>query len=235
MTTRILLVEDEAPIRKFTRINLENEGFEIIEAETGEQGVELARKERPDIVVLDLMLPGISGYEVCEILRTEFPEIGIIMLTAKSQEVDRILGLEKGTDDYMMKPFNPKELVLRINSLIRRLNLEPASEKKNDNQTIITDGPFRLDLYSRTFHKGNKEIDLTPTELSIIRIFMTQLGKAFTRDEIMQLAWGEEYHGETKIIDVNIRRIRSKIEENPAKPEYLETVWGVGYRWKKKD
>ncbi len=235
MTTKILLVEDEAPIRKFTRINLENEGFEIIEAETGEQGVELARSEHPDIVVLDLMLPGISGYEVCEILRTEFPEIGIIMLTAKSQEIDRILGLEKGTDDYMMKPFNPKELVLRINSLIRRLNLEPGADKKNESQTIITDGPFRLDLYSRTFHKGDKEIDLTPTELSIIRIFMTQLGKAFTRDEIMQLAWGEEYHGETKIIDVNIRRIRSKIEENPAKPEYLETVWGVGYRWKKKD
>ena len=233
MSNLILLVEDEAPIRRFTRINLENAGFRILEAETGEEGIELARKERPDIVVLDLMLPGISGYDVCELLRTEMPEIGIIMLTAKSQDVDRILGLEKGTDDYMIKPFNPKELVLRIQSLVRRLNLEPGENKSPSNNDLLLDGPFKLDLYSRTFYKNEEEIDLTPTELSIVKIFISQPGKAFTRDEIMQMAWGEEYRGETKIIDVNIRRIRSKIEDNPAKPEFLETVWGVGYRWKK--
>lgn len=229
MKNTILLVEDEASIRGFTKINLEIEGFEVLEAETGEQGVEIAREKHPDLVVLDLMLPGISGYEVCEILRTEMPKIGIIMLTAKSQEVDRILGLEKGTDDYMMKPFNPKELVLRIRSLIRRLDLTP----KVDDEQVIVDGPYKLDQKARTFFKGGEEIDLTPTELAITRIFITNPGKAFNRDEIMDLAWGEEFQGETKIVDVNIRRIRSKIEDNPAKPKYLETVWGTGYRWKK--
>lgn len=235
MTIKILLVEDEAPIRMFTKINLENEGFQIVEAESGEQGVELARSEHPDIVVLDLMLPGISGYEVCSILRTEMPHIGIIMLTAKSQEIDRILGLEKGTDDYMVKPFNPHELVLRVRSLIRRLKLEEESAAQRDSSPIIADGPFTLDLYARTFTKNGSLIDLTPTELAIIKMFMTHPGKALSREEILHHAWGEDYQGESKIVDVNVRRIRAKIEDNAAKPAYLETVWGVGYRWKKSE
>lgn len=235
MTIKILLVEDEAPIRMFTKINLENEGFQIVEAESGEQGVELARSEHPDIVVLDLMLPGISGYEVCSILRTEMPHIGIIMLTAKSQEIDRILGLEKGTDDYMVKPFNPHELVLRVRSLIRRLKLEEEPKAQRDSSPILTDGPFTLDLYARTFTKNGSLIDLTPTELAIIKMFMTHPGKALSREEILHHAWGEDYQGESKIVDVNVRRIRAKIEDNAAKPAYLETVWGVGYRWKKSE
>lgn len=229
MKNTILLIEDEASIRGFTKINLEIEGFEVLEADSGEMGVEIARLKRPDIVVLDLMLPGISGYEVCEILRTEMPKMGIIMLTAKSQEVDRILGLEKGTDDYMIKPFNPKELVLRIRSLIRRLDIKPIKPSVD----VIEDGPFRLDVNARTFFKNGREIDLTPTELAVTNIFIANPGTAFTRDVLMDLAWGEEFQGETKIVDVNIRRIRSKIEDNPAKPKYLETVWGTGYRWKK--
>lgn len=235
MTIKILLVEDEAPIRMFTKINLENEGFQIVEAESGEQGVELARSEHPDIVILDLMLPGISGYEVCSILRTEMPHIGIIMLTAKSQEIDRILGLEKGTDDYMVKPFNPHELVLRVRSLIRRLKLEEEPTAQRDSSPILTDGPFTLDLYARTFTKNGSLIDLTPTELAIIKMFMTHPGKALSREEILHHAWGEDYQGESKIVDVNVRRIRAKIEDNAAKPAYLETVWGVGYRWKKSE
>lgn len=235
MTIKILLVEDEAPIRMFTKINLENEGFQIVEAESGEQGVELARSEHPDIVILDLMLPGISGYEVCSILRTEMPHIGIIMLTAKSQEIDRILGLEKGTDDYMVKPFNPHELVLRVRSLIRRLKLEEEPIAQRDSSPILTDGPFTLDLYARTFTKNGSLIDLTPTELAIIKMFMTHPGKALSREEILHHAWGEDYQGESKIVDVNVRRIRAKIEDNAAKPAYLETVWGVGYRWKKSE
>lgn len=235
MTIKILLVEDEAPIRIFTKINLENEGFQIVEAESGEQGVELARSEHPDIVILDLMLPGISGYEVCSILRTEMPHIGIIMLTAKSQEIDRILGLEKGTDDYMVKPFNPHELVLRVRSLIRRLKLEEEPTAQRDSSPILTDGPFTLDLYARTFTKNGSLIDLTPTELAIIKMFMTHPGKALSREEILHHAWGEDYQGESKIVDVNVRRIRAKIEDNAAKPAYLETVWGVGYRWKKSE
>ncbi len=227
---KILLVEDEAPIRAFTRINLENEGFEILEAETGEKGIEIARSEHPAMVILDLMLPGIDGYEVCQTLREELPSIGIIMLTAKSQEVDRILGLEKGTDDYMVKPFNPHELVLRVRSLMRRLNLQdgpPYSAGK------LQEGPFLLDKNARALYKNEREMDLTPTELAIVKIFLENAGKAMTREELLNQVWGTEYTGETKIVDVNIRRIRAKIEENPAKPEYLETVWGVGYRWKR--
>ncbi len=235
MANRILLVEDEESIRKFTKINLELAGFEVLEAESGEKGVALAREHRPDVVVLDLMLPGISGYEVCEILRTDIPQIGIIMLTAKSQEVDRILGLEKGTDDYMMKPFNPKELVLRIRSLLRRLDLKGERGDAAKAKNVIEDGPYRFDLYARIFYKNGREIDLTPTELAIIKIFIEHPGRAYNREEIMDLAWGEEFHGETKIVDVNVRRIRAKIEDNPAKPQYLETVWGVGYRWKKSE
>lgn len=230
MTYRILLVEDEEAIRKFTKINLEREGYEILEASTGEEGIETAFDKEPHVVVLDLMLPGISGYEVCETLRTKMPRIGIIMLTAKSQEVDRILGLEKGTDDYLMKPFNPKELVLRIQALIRRLNIEPV--ESTDNKNIFEYGPFRMDSYSRKFYRDDVEIELTPTEIAIIKNFISMAGKALTREEILHQVWGDEYQGETKIVDVNIRRIRTKIEKNPAKPEFLETVWGVGYRWK---
>lgn len=235
MSIKILLVEDEAPIRMFTKINLENEGFQIIEAESGEIGVDLARSEHPDIVVLDLMLPGMSGYEVCSILRSEMPHIGIIMLTAKSQEIDRILGLEKGTDDYMIKPFNPHELVLRVRSLIRRLKLNEETANPMESSPSLTDGPFTLDLYARTFSKNGDPIDLTPTELAIIKMFMTHPGKALSREEILHHAWGEDYRGESKIVDVNVRRIRAKIEDNAAKPAYLETVWGVGYRWKKSE
>lgn len=228
MSQKILLVEDEVAIRKFTKINLERAGFEVIEAGTGEEGVELAFKEDPDIVILDIMLPGIDGYEVCKILRTQKPGIGIIMLTAKSQEVDKILGLEQGTDDYLVKPFNPQELVLRIKSLVRRLNYKPSKQTKHE---VVEDGPFTLDFYSKSLMKNGSVIDLTPTELSIVKIFMTNKGRAITREELMDLAWGENFTGDTKIIDVNIRRIRAKIEDKPAKPEYLQTVWGVGYRW----
>ncbi len=228
MKKKILLVEDEVAIRKFTKINLERADFDVIEAGTGEEGVELAFKEDPDIVILDIMLPGIDGYEVCKILRTQKPGIGIIMLTAKSQEVDKILGLEQGSDDYLIKPFNPQELILRIKSLVRRLDYKPNKPTKHE---TIEDGPFILDFYSKSLTKNGNLIDLTPTELSIVKIFMTNKGRAITREELMDLAWGEDFSGDTKIIDVNIRRIRAKIEDKPAKPDYLQTVWGVGYRW----
>lgn len=230
MSYKVLLVEDEVAIRKFTKINVERAGFQVFEAGSGEEGIEIALRERPHIVILDVMLPGMSGYEVCNILRNEIPSIGIIMLTAKSQEVDKILGLEQGTDDYMIKPFNPQELVLRIKSLVRRIDYKLDT---NEAENMLKDGPFALDSYSKKFTKDGVVIDLTPTELSLMKIFMTNKDKAFTREELMDLAWGEDNKADTKIIDVNIRRIRSKIEDNPAKPEYLHTVWGVGYRWGK--
>jgi putative alkaline phosphatase synthesis transcriptional regulatory protein phoP len=223
----VLLVEDEESIRKFVKINLEREGYIIFEAGSGEEGIDIARSEKPDIVVLDIMLPGIDGFEVCKALRGEFPSLGIIMLTAKAEDYDKIMGLQYGTDDYLTKPFNPTELTLRIKSIERRL--EPEEEKEGN---LIIDPPFKIDSYSRKFYKDNEELELTPTEYQIIKIFMTNPGKAMTRDEILKLVWGDEFLGDSKIVDVNIRRLRSKIEGNAAKPDYIETVWGTGYRWK---
>ncbi|MGF0095859.1 response regulator transcription factor [Peptoniphilus sp. SGI.035] len=227
MKTKVLLVEDEESIRKFVKINLEREGYIIFEAGSGEDGIEIARRERPDIVVLDIMLPGIDGFEVCRTLRNEFPSLGIIMLTAKAEDYDKIMGLQYGTDDYLTKPFNPTELTLRIKSIERRL--EPEEEKESN---LIIDPPFKIDSYSRKFYKDDVELELTPTEYQIIKIFMTNPGKAMTRDEILRLVWGDDFLGDSKIVDVNIRRLRSKIETNPAKPNYIETVWGTGYRWR---
>lgn len=227
MKTKVLLVEDEESIRKFVKINLEREGYIIFEAGSGEDGIEIARREKPDIVVLDIMLPGIDGFEVCKTLRGEFPSLGIIMLTAKAEDYDKIMGLQYGTDDYLTKPFNPTELTLRIKSIERRLEPE---EVKDSN--LIIDPPFKIDSYSRKFYKDGVELELTPTEYQIIKIFMTSPGKAMTRDEILRLVWGDDFLGDSKIVDVNIRRLRSKIETNPAKPNYIETVWGTGYRWK---
>lgn len=223
---RVLLVEDEESIRRFTKVNLTRAGFDVLEAGSGEEGVEIARTQIVHIVILDIMLPGMNGYEVASILRAEKPNIGIIMLTAKTQDVDKILGLESGADDYMVKPFNPKELVLRIASLKRRVISE------DDEKEVIESAPFRMDFYSRLFYKDNHAIDLTPTEFSLMHIFLTNPDRAFSRSELLEAVWGKEYMDETKIVDVNIRRLRAKIESNPSKPAYLETVWGVGYRMK---
>jgi DNA-binding response OmpR family regulator len=176
------------------------------------------------------MLPGIDGYEVCKILRNEFPHLGVIMLTAKSQDIDKIMGLEYGTDDYMTKPFNPMELVLRVKSLARRMDRNESSD-----QSMIVSERFKIDVYSRKFYKDDEELDLTPTEFSIAKLFMENPGKAFKRDEILNLVWGYDFVGDSKIVDVNIRRLRSKIEKDSSNPNYIETVWGVGYRWRNKD
>ncbi|NLY46629.1 MAG: response regulator transcription factor [Tissierella sp.] len=231
MASKVLIVEDEDSIRKFVKINLERSDFHVSEAETGEKGVEIARKEDIDIVVLDVMLPGIDGFQVCKILREEYPNLGIIMLTAKSQDIDKIMGLEYGTDDYMTKPFNPTELVLRVKSLERRME----SRNEDAQESILEMRPFKIDKYSRKFYKDNIEMDVTPTEYSIIKLFMENPGKAFKRDEILNLIWGYDFVGDSKIVDVNIRRLRSKVENDPSKPEYIETVWGLGYRWKTQD
>ena len=226
MAVKILLVEDEEPIRKFVKINLEREGYTVFEAGSGEEGIDIARSKQPQIVVLDIMLPGVDGFAVCKVLRKEFPNLGIIMLTAKAEDYDKIMGLQYGTDDYLTKPFNPTELTLRIKSLERRL--EP--EEEIDENYIIQE-PFKLDYYQRKFYKNDEEIELTPTEYQIMKIFMENPKKAMNRDEILKIVWGNDFIVDSKIVDVNIRRLRAKIEENPAKPEYIETVWGLGYRW----
>ncbi len=225
MKPKILLVEDEHAIRKFVRINLERAGMEVVEAEHGAEGVELARQHHPDVVVLDVMMPVMDGIQACAILREEFPDIGIIFLTAKTQEIDKITGLEVGSDDYLTKPFNPTELILRVKSLLRRM------QRHEKQEMIIEDPPFKIDIYSRRFFKNEEEIELTPTEFAIIKIFMQSPGKALTRDEILNLAWGCDFIGDSKIVDVNIRRLRYKVEDDPGTPRYIQTVWGLGYRW----
>ena len=226
---KILLVEDEESIRGFLRINFQRENFQVIECESGEEGVRKALIEKPDIAILDVMLPGINGFEVCQKLRESFPRMGIIMLTAKGEDMDKIMGLQFGADDYVLKPFNPLEITLRVKALIRRL--EGISEE-NNSDCIEVDN-FKLDLYSQSLYKENIEIDVTPKEFLLMKIFMQNPGKAFTRDELLNLVWGIDFFGDPKIVDVNIRRLRSKIEENSSKPKYIETVWGTGYRWKR--
>lgn len=227
--TKILLVEDEESIRGFLRINFQRENFQVIECESGEEGVRKALIEKPDIAILDVMLPGMNGFEVCQKLRESFPRMGIIMLTAKGEDMDKIMGLQFGADDYVLKPFNPLEITLRVKALIRRLE---GINEENNSDCIEVDN-FKLDLYSQSLYKENVEIDVTPKEFLLMKIFMQNPGKAFTRDELLNLVWGIDFFGDPKIVDVNIRRLRSKIEENSSKPKYIETVWGTGYRWKR--
>ena len=227
--TKILLVEDEESIRSFLKINLERNSFQVIEAGTGEEGIEKALLEKPEIIILDVMLPGIDGFQVCSRLRKEFPNAGIIMLTAKGQDMDKIMGLEFGADDYIIKPFNPLEVVLRVKAILRRIGI---SEDESSNKNKLMGGPFIIDLYSQKLLKDNKEIDVTPKEYMLMKLFIENPNKAFTRDELLNLIWGYNFFGDPKIIDVNIRRLRSEIEDDSSNPQYIETVWGIGYRWK---
>ncbi len=227
---KILLVEDEESIRGFIKINLIRNGFEVIEAGSGEEGIRKALNEKPDMAILDVMLPGIDGFQVCSKLRNEYPKIGIIMLTAKGQDMDKIMGLEYGADDYIVKPFNPLEVVLRVKAILRRIEIEDDKINKDENK--ITSGPFVIDLYSQKLLKNGIEIDVTPKEYMLMKLFIENPNKAFTRDELLNLIWGYDFFGDSKIIDVNIRRLRAKIEDDSSSPKYIETVWGLGYRWK---
>ncbi len=231
MAFRILVLEDEIGIRSFVSINLKREGYEVIEASTGEEAIEKVKNEEIDIALLDVMLPGISGIEVCRFLRENYDSLGIIMLTAKGQEMDKIAGFDSGADDYVVKPFSPKELLARVNALLRRMK----KEKGEEHVDIIQCNPFLIDIRQKKFFKGEKEIEITPTEFAVIRLLVLNKGKTLNRDKILDEIWGKNYIGDLKVVDVNIRRIRSKIEENPSKPKYLQTVWGYGYCWGKED
>lgn len=225
---KILLVEDEISIRGFLKINFERSNFTVIEAGSGEEGIRKALLEKPDVAILDVMLPGIDGYQVCKELRKNFNKMGIIMLTAKGQDMDKIMGLEYGADDYIVKPFNPIEVTLRVKALLRRIK----GDKDQIDENTIEIEPFKLDLYSKTLYKNDNEVDLTPKEFMLMKIFMENPGKAFSRDELLNLVWGIDFFGDSKIVDVNIRRLRAKIEDKSSEPTYIETVWGTGYRWR---
>jgi len=223
---KVLVVEDEASIRKFIAINLERSGFDVLEADNGEKALEMAVAYKPVVMVLDVMLPGIDGFQVCTRLRAEMPELIVIMLTARGQDIDKITGLELGADDYIVKPFNPKELTARIRAILRRAE----SPKASDNIPLCYKN-LRMDLNSQKFFKDDMEVELTPTEFSVLKMFMSNIGRALSRNELFNSVWGKNYFGDLKTLDVYIRRIREKIEENPSKPQYIETVWGYGYRW----
>ena len=223
---KILVLEDEPSIRSFVVINLRRSGYEPIEAATGEEAMERIR-QHPDILValLDVMLPDIDGFEVCRRIRATGSKMGIIMLSAKSQEMDKITGLMTGADDYVTKPFSPAELTARVDALYRRIG---GGDNAED---ALSSGPFLLHLHSRTLDKNGEHIRLTQTEFTIMKLFMNNPGRALSREEILSAVWGEDYSGEVKIVDVNIRRLRIKIEDKPTEPEYITTVWGYGYKW----
>ena len=225
---KVMVLEDESSIRSFIVINLRRAGYEVVEAETGEEALDKLH-ENPDTLValLDVMLPGIDGFEVCRRIRATNPRIGIIMLTARSQEMDKVTGLMNGADDYVTKPFSPVELTARVDALIRRISggtqeLPPGT---------ISQPPFLLNTRNRTLEKNGQRIKLTQVEYSIMRMFMENPGKALSREEILDLVWGRDYFGELKIVDVNVRRLRLKIEDSPTSPTYINTVWGYGYKW----
>ncbi len=228
---KILIVEDDSSIRSIIRINLIRNGYDVIEAKTGESAKSIV-EENSDIMIaiLDIMLPGISGLELCEYIKTINTNMGIIMLTARVQEKDKILGLDKGADDYMTKPFSPAELMARVNALSRRVQ---SSEKKMI-EAILKKPPFELNIGTRQCFKHGEEIILTPTEFMIVKLFLESDGQTLSRNDLLNKIWGENFFGDMKIVDVNIRRLRRKIEDNPSKPMFIQTVWGKGYKWDEK-
>ena len=224
---KVLVLEDEASIRGFIVINLRRAGYDVIEAESGEDGLERLR-ENPDtkVALLDIMLPGIDGFEVCRRIRATNTRIGIIMLTARSQEMDKVTGLMTGADDYVTKPFSPAELTARVDALFRRAGGEDPVQTGE-----LSQPPFLLNTRNRTLEKNGQRVKLTQVEYSIVKLFMENPGKALSREEILDTVWGKDYFGELKIVDVNIRRLRIKIEDNAQKPTFVNTVWGYGYKW----
>ena len=225
---RILVLEDENSIRSFVVINLRRAGFEPVEAATGAEALERV-KEFPDIRValLDVMLPDTDGFEVCRRLRAMDSKMGIIMLSAKSQEMDKLTGLGSGADDYVTKPFSTAELTARSDALFRRLGAEAEDADADE----IRQGPFSLNTRNRLLRKNDERVKLTQIEYSLMHLFMSNPGRALSREEILTQVWGREYDAEEKVVDVNIRRLRIKIEEDPTMPVYISTVWGYGYQW----
>lgn len=221
---KILIIEDEENIRGFITINLKRYGFSVLEAESGEEGL-LLIENNPDIsiLVLDIMLPGINGFEVAKQIREINQRIGIIMLTAKTMESDKIFGLANGADDYISKPFSPNELIARIHSLLRRMRIYKTKEQPD----------LKLDRAQRCLLKDGVRIELSPTEYEILSILDLAKGQAVSRNDILDEVWGLDFPGDPKIVDVNIRRIRQKAENTPSAPKYIQTVWGYGYKWGK--
>ena len=226
---RVLVVEDEDAIREVIALNLRMAGYDVEEAASAERALELLGASGFDVALLDVMLPGMNGFSLCESIRRQNDTIGIIILSAKSQEQDKIRGLSIGADDYMTKPFSVSELLARVEALCRRVGRGAGSQTDGEQ---ITSGEFVLDKRSRILYKNGQPIDLTQVEFQIMELFFANLGAALQREKILEGVWGQNYFGDVKIVDVNIRRLRMKVEEEPSNPQHILTVWGYGYRWK---
>ena len=227
---RILVCEDEDVIREFVVINLKRAGYDVVDVNCGEDALRVFEQERGafDIALLDIMMPGIDGFVVCKKLREKSSTIGIIMLSAKSREMDKVSGLMMGADDYITKPFSPSELTARVDAVYRRVCM---SFNKDEVSPTISSGPFVLNLKSRSVSKNGVPIELTQVEYQILEYFLNNQNTALDRSSILSHIWGESYYGDDKIVDVNIRRIRMKIEDEPSNPKYIVTIWGFGYKW----
>lgn len=225
---KILVVDDEKLLVKGIKYNLEQEGYTVQTAFDGEEAVRLAHDESIDLILLDLMLPKMDGLTVCRTIRG-FSNVPIIMLTAKSEDIDKILGLEYGADDYITKPFNIREVTVRIKAILRRVNTKP----KGDSDRTIVSGDITLDYNFRRIIVKEKPIELTSKEFDLMELFLKNAGKVYTRENLLDIAWGFDYPGDVRTVDVHIRRLREKVEPNPAEPTYIKTKWGVGYYYKK--
>ncbi len=229
---RILVAEDETAIREFIVINLVRGGYEVTEASDGAQAIEEYNSNGGnfDVVLLDIMMPVMDGIEVCKQLRAQSSNVGIIMLTAKTQEMDKVTGLLSGADDYITKPFSPTELLARVDAVYRRVSMN-NDVRLHMQSDIITLGEFELNLRNRTLHKNGEHIELTQVEFQIVEYFFINQGAALNRTDILNHVWGESYYGDEKVVDVNIRRLRMKVEDSPSAPTHLVTIWGLGYKW----
>lgn len=223
----ILIVDDEEPIQELLKFNLEKEGYEVLLADDGPTALKIIEEKRPDLVILDVMLPGMNGLEVCNQLRqnSNVREIPVIMLTAKAEEIDKVLGLELGADDYLTKPFSPRELLARIRARLRRI--KPQTE---ENEMIRGDLRINLDRFQVSVR--GEEVELTPKEFELLRVLATHPGKVYSRDELLERVWGYEYTGDTRTVDVHVRHLRQKVEKDASNPEYIETLRGIGYSLK---
>ena len=224
--SKVLIVEDEANIRQLVKYNLEKESFQVLEAEDGLLGLRLGKAEKPDLVLLDLMLPQMDGLEVCRSLKGNpaTAALPIIMLTAKSEEIDKVIGLELGADDYMTKPFSPRELVARVKAVLRR------SQKEASLPGELVIGRLRFNFSRYEVHMGNTKLELTPKEYELLKMLATNLGKVFTREQLLEKVWGYEYFGDTRTVDVHVRHLRAKMAADPITADALETIRGFGYR-----
>lgn len=227
---RILVAEDEDVIRDFVVINLERVGYNVVQVKNGREAIEVfdANSGEFDIALLDIMMPEADGFEVCKHIRARSSTIGIIMLSAKTQEMDKVSGLMMGADDYVTKPFSPTELIARVDAVYRRVSM---ARSDNEPSSRIVSGDFVLNLKSRSLNKKTEPIELTQVEFQLMEVFMKNPNVAMERAEILKAVWGENYYGDVKIVDVNIRRLRMKIEDDPSSPKHILTIWGYGYKW----